>query len=304
MTVASLVLGLGSLSGAAAEGLQPIPKLEARVTDATGTLTAEQQTTLEGKLEAFEARKGAQIAVLIVPTTGPESIEEYAVRVFEQWKLGRSKIDDGALLVIARDDRALKIEVGYGLEGTLTDAVSHRIVDEAILPPLRQGEFYGGIDSGLDRMIKVVDGEPLPPPDPRWQPASSPAGLLTLIPFLFIGGLIGSSLLGALFGRGTGALLTGAGLGVVTWLAGQAIALAVVVGVVAFFLALARGAGLRWASYPRTGGWGGGWGSVGGGGFGAGPFGGGSGGGGFGGGGGGFSGGGGTSGGGGASGRW
>src|SRR5579883_2429637 len=127
------LLGLGT--GAAAQDLQPIPKLAARVTDLTGTLTAEQQNALEQKLAAFEAAKGSQLAVLIVPTTKPEEIEQYSIRVVGQWKLGRGtqdgkRVDDGALLLIAKDDHRVRIEVGYGLEGVLTDALSNRIIDE------------------------------------------------------------------------------------------------------------------------------------------------------------------------------
>ncbi len=111
-----------------AQSLQPIPKLEARITDLTGTLTAEQQSGLEEKLKAFEARKGSQLAVLVVPTTQPEEIEQYSIRVVEQWKLGRKNVDDGALLIVAKNDRAMRIEVGKGLEGALTDVTAHRII--------------------------------------------------------------------------------------------------------------------------------------------------------------------------------
>ena len=131
-------------TAAAAPGLQPIPPLSARVIDLTGTLTAEQQTRLEQALAAFESAKGSQLAVLIVPTTAPEEIEGYSIRVVEQWKLGRSKVDDGALLLVAKNDRRVRIEVGRGLEGVLTDAMSNRIIDETIRPDFRQGDFYGG----------------------------------------------------------------------------------------------------------------------------------------------------------------
>src|SRR5688572_28329893 len=110
----------------------PVPALTARVTDLTTTLSAQQRAALEERLAAFEARKGSQIAVLIVPTTAPETIEQYAIRVAEQWKVGRKGIDDGAILLVALKDRALRIEVGYGLEGVLPDAVAKRIVEEVI----------------------------------------------------------------------------------------------------------------------------------------------------------------------------
>ena len=125
---------LGANTPLLAQALQPVPKLEGRVTDLTGTLTAGEQTEIDSKLAAFEARKGTQLAVLIVPSTAPETIEQYGVRVASAWKLGRAKPDDGALLLIAKDDRALRIEVGYGLEGALTDATSKRIIDEIMVP--------------------------------------------------------------------------------------------------------------------------------------------------------------------------
>src|SRR3984893_3369552 len=163
--------------------LLPIPKLTARVTDLTGTLTAEQQSMLEEKLSTFEARKGAQIAVLVVPTTEPEEIDLYSIRVVDQWKLGRQKVDDGALLLVAKNDRDLRIEVGKALEGALTDLTAHRIISETIIPLLRQGDFYGGINTGLDQMIRVIDGEPLPAPDLGWQ-GQSVRGVSHLVPFL------------------------------------------------------------------------------------------------------------------------
>ncbi len=132
---------------------QPVPPLAARVTDETGTLTAAERATLEQSLKDFETRKGSQIAVLIVPTTQPETIEQYSIRVVEQWKLGRANVDDGALLIIAKNDRALRIEVGYGLEGVLTDATSRRIIDELIVPSFRRGDFYGGVSAGVGRML-------------------------------------------------------------------------------------------------------------------------------------------------------
>jgi uncharacterized protein len=280
-----------------AQNLQPIPKLSARVTDLTGTLTAEQQSMLEEKLSAFEARKGSQIAVLVVPTTEPEEIDQYSIRAVDQWKLGRQKIDDGVLLLVAKNDRDLRIEVGKGLEGTLTDLTAHRIISETIIPLLRQGDFYGGINAGLDEMIRVIDGEQLPPPDLGWQ-GHSVRGLSHLVPFLFVAVLFGSVVLRSLFGRGLGAVIAGAATGAVVYFVGQAIFIAMIAGLIAFLFALISGfsGGGLWSSYPRTGGWGGGFGRGGGGFTGGGGF--------SGGGGGGFSGGGGGFNGGGASGRW
>src|SRR5574340_907947 len=122
-----------------------VPPLKSRVTDLTGTLSANEAVQLEQKLAAFEEKKGSQIAVLIVPTTQPETIEQYAIRVAEAWKLGRKGVDDGVLLLIAKNDRTLRIEVGYGLEGVLPDAIAKRIIDELIVPAFRQGDFAAGL---------------------------------------------------------------------------------------------------------------------------------------------------------------
>src|SRR4051812_49567939 len=148
-----------------------VPPLVGRVVDQTGTLSTNDVSSLNQTIRAFETRKGSQIAVLIVPTTDGEAIEQFSLRVAETWKIGRKKIDDGVLLVIAKNDRHLRIEVGYGLEGALTDVTARRIIDEIITPRFRNGDFAGGISAGVDRIIRVVDGEKLPAAEPpHWQP--------------------------------------------------------------------------------------------------------------------------------------
>ena len=282
--------GQGAADGAA-PGLIAVPTLSARVTDLTGTLTAAQQTALESKLAAFESAKGSQLAVLIVPTTQPEEIEQYSIRVTDAWKLGRKGVDDGALLLVAKDDHRVRIEVGRGLEGVLTDALTNRIIDETVKPAFRQGDFYGGIDAALDQMMKLVQGEPLPPPPQGWQGARrSHGGGGLLLPLLFAV-LVGSALLRSIFGRTLGSVLTGAGAGLLVWIAGYALVLAGLAALAGFVFTLlgGLGRGSGWSS----GGFGGFGGGLGGGGFGGGGFGGG-----------GFSGGGGGFAGGGASGSW
>ncbi len=260
----------------------PVPPLKARVTDLTGTLAADQRTALEGKLAAFEARKGSQIAVLMVPTTAPETVEQYAVRVEEAWKLGRKGISDGVLVLVAKNDRRLRIEVGYGLEGAVNDATAKRIVAEEITPRFKQGDFYAGINAGVDRVIRVIDGEPLPPP--RSGGGEGGGGSLLehsdwLIPGFFIL-LIASGILRALFGRFLGSSFVATLAGFVIWAVIGSMFAAIAASVIVFFFSLLG------VSIPIIG-RGGGWSSGAGGGFG-----------------GGFSGGGGSSGGGGASGSW
>jgi uncharacterized protein len=289
--LAALAAALLLLTLAAAD--VAVPPLAARVTDLTGTLNAAQRDALEQKLAAFEAKKGSQVAVLIVPTTAPETIEQYSIRVVDQWKLGRKGVDDGALLLVAKNDRHLRIEVGRGLEGVIPDAIAKRIVAEDIAPRFREGDFYGGVSAGVDRILRTIQGEPLPAPrKARPHPGGQPDWFQLLF-FAFIAVVVVQKLLQAMFGRMAGAALTGGAIGFLVWLFWQALFFAVLGGVVAFILALASGAGAgrHWSSGR---GWGAG-GFGGSGGFGGGGFGGG--GGGFGGGGGGFSGGG-------ASGSW
>lgn len=160
----TLLLLLNSVFLYAAE--PALPTLSARITDLTGTLSATQRQQLEGQLAALEAHKGAQIAALMIPTTGDDTIESYAVRTFEQWKLGRRNIDDGLLLVIAKDDRRLRIEVGYGLEGVITDLQSGQIINEQIVPHFQQNDYFGGIQAGLNSLTALIEGEELPPVQP------------------------------------------------------------------------------------------------------------------------------------------
>jgi uncharacterized protein len=283
-------LGLILLLFAAASAQQAVPPRAARVTDLTNTLPANTRAALDRKLAAFEARKGSQIAVLLVSTTAPESIEQYSLRVAEAWKLGRAGVDDGALMLVAVQDRRARLEVGYGLEGAVPDALARRIIAEQLAPRFRDGDFSGGIDAGVDALIGLVDGEPLPAPAAR-APDVEPWGAM---PVLLIFAAFLAPLFRRVFGTLFGSVALGAGAGFVVWLVSSVVFASVLVGGMVFVFALAGiggGAG-RWASR------GGPFGGM------PGGFGGFRGGGGFGGGGGGFSGGGGRFGGGGASGGW
>jgi uncharacterized protein len=280
--VAAVAL-LAAMSSALAQQLVPVPPLTSPVTDLTGTLTPDQVAALDAKLRAFEQAKGSQVAVLIVATTEPEAIEQYALRVAESWKLGRKGVDDGALLLVALQDRKVRIEVGYGLEGVLPDAIANRIIDEDVVPQFRRGDFHGGIATATDRMMRVIEGEPLPAPVSR-APSQDIPGLAALLPFLFILALVGGSIFRRMFGRVGGAIATGGTVGFLTWLLIGILGLAFGAGVLAFIFALLGGfggGGDGWYSRRHGGGWGypggfggggfggGGW-SGGGGGFGGG----------------------------------
>ena len=261
-----------------------VPVLSRHVTDLTGTLSASQIETLESRLVAFEAKKGSQIAVLIVPTTQPEDIAQFGIRVADQWKVGREKIDDGVILIIAKDDRSVRLEVGYGLEGAIPDAIAKRIVAETITPDFQAGRFDAGIQAGVSQLMRLIDGEPLPPP--RQVAAHDQEAPLQLAFFVVFGAVVLGQALRAVLGRllGAGASAVVAGIG--GWLLIGSGLLAGGAALLAFFAVIS---GMR---FGGPGGFGaGGFGGSGSGGFGSGN-------------GGGFSGGGGGFGGGGASGRW
>ncbi|PAY07290.1 hypothetical protein CK489_15985 [Bradyrhizobium sp. UFLA03-84] len=272
-----------------------VPQLTGRVVDQTGTLSSGDVASLNDRLKDLETRKGSQIAVLIVPTTAEETIEQFSIRVAEAWKIGRKKVDDGALLVVAKNDRHLRIEVGYGLEGVLSDVVTHRIIDEDITPKFKAGDFAGGISAGVDRMIRLVNGEQLPAPEPEhWQ---APNLVDFANPVVIFGVIIVAGFLRGLLGRLLGSVATGGIVGVFTWMLAGSLATALVVGLFAGVAALIFG-GLNFGGpaagsgpYRRGGGYSGGWSGGGGWSSGSGSSGG-------------FSGGGGSFGGGGASGSW
>lgn len=270
--VVGVLLLAGMLAWAALAAAQvPVPPLTGHVTDQTGTLNAGQKATLEQVLTEFEARKGAQLAVLMIASTAPEEIEQYSMRVAEQWKLGRKKVDDGAILVIAKDDRALRIEVGYGLEGALNDLTSKRIISEVILPRFKQQDFYGGITAGVGQIIRVIDGEALPPPRGRDSPVQS--DLQRYGPVLFIVAFALGSVLRRAIGKVGGAVVTGGVVGVVAWFMASALSIALISAIAALVFTLVGGGrvmhglgGLYGGSGRGRGGFGGGGGGFGGGG--------------------------------------
>lgn len=261
------LLVMGALGHAALCLAQiPVPALTGHVVDLTQTLNEAQKSSLEQTLTAFELRKGSQLAVLLVPTTQPEVVEQYALRVAEQWQLGRKKVDDGAILVVAKEDRTLRIEVGYGLEGALNDATAKRIIEEVILPHFKAQDFAGGISAGVEKMISVVDGEPLPAPTAAGAKAQEPFSYITVI---VIAGAILGFILRAAFGPLPGALVTGVIVGVVAWLVLGVFSMALMAGGITLFTTLIGLTGLLRARFGGRGGPGGGF-RGGGGGFGGG----------------------------------
>jgi uncharacterized protein len=250
-----LLAAVCAAASAGAAGLVPVPPMHGLVTDLTGTLTGDQQAALETRLRQFDERKGSQVAVLVLPTTAPETIEAYSLRVVEQWKVGRKKVDDGVLLLVAKDDRTVRIEVGYGLEGALPDATAKRIISEVIVPRFRSGDYYGGLDAGVDRIMRSVDGEPLPPPAP--QPQEAP-DFGRLLPILLLAAFMLGGVLRTALGRLPGATVAAAGVAALAWFLSGLWIVAIVGALAAFFITLG-GRGLRPGAYwPGGGGLGGG----------------------------------------------
>jgi uncharacterized protein len=252
-----------------------VPELTRRVTDLTATLSAEQITTLESKLAAFETRKGSQIAILIVPTTEPEDIAQFGIRVADKWKIGRKKVDDGVMLIVAKNDRKLRVEVGYGLEGAIPDAIAKRVISETISPLFKAGDFYGGVDAGVTQLMSLIEGESLPPPQATQSNQGQGGNMGAFLPLL-IGGIVAGFVLSMFLGRPLAGAVAAAGTGAIGWLLMGAGLVSLIVGAFVFFGVI---------SGNRGGGWMGGGGMGGGGGFGLGGGFGGGGGGGFGGGG-------------------
>jgi uncharacterized protein len=272
-----------------------IPPLDSPVVDTTGTLDAAQKQALEQQALALQQRKGSQLQVLIVPSTQPETIEQYAVRAFEQYKIGRKGVDDAVLLVVAKDDRKVRIEVGYGLEGAIPDITAGRIIQEYMAPKFRNGDYGGGIADATAAITRLIDGEPLPEPIAEPPPRRSGGDWM----FALFAAFIVANIARGIFGRAPAVvrgLATGAAAGGVAWVISALLGIGGAVAVLGFLYGLVK---MPPGGFARGGG---DWGGFGGGGW----SGGGSSGGGWsgGGGGGGWSGGGGSSGGGGASGSW
>jgi len=271
-----LAVGCGALLGgpARAQDVRPVPPLSGRVVDQTGTLSAAQVASLDAKLAAFEREAGSQLVVLIVPGTAPEDIAAYAQRVGDAWKIGRRDVGDGLLIVVAKDERRLRIEVAKALEGAVPDLAARQIIDRYLTPAFRAGNYAGGLEAAVDALAARIRGEQLPPPKPE-APRSAPGtqwpdlALFFLLAVPVLGGV-----LTAVLGRRLGSLATGAGAGGLAWLATASVVVGVAAALVALLLvgvlgfgAVRRGRGTGGMIPPVIfGGGGGGWGGGGGGG--------------------------------------
>lgn len=259
-------------------GVQPVPALTAHVMDNTGTLDAAQRDALEAKLAAFEKSRGAQLVILMVPTTQPEDIAAYAQRVGDSWKIGRKGVGDGLLLVVAKTDRKVRIETTKALEGAIPDLAARQVIDTAITPRFRQGDFAGGLDAAADQLIALIRGENLPAPEQSSSGGSGNDGFewTDLAVFLFFAVPIAGRIAAMVLGRKFGSLATGSVVGVLAWIftsslivAGLAVLVGTVFALVASIGALGSGGGGRssggWTSGGFSGGsGGGGWSSGGG----------------------------------------
>ncbi len=279
---AIIIIAFGLWHGlASAQGVLPVPALTARVIDQTGTLDAAQVQALEAKLAALEAQKGSQLVVLMVPATAPEDISSYANRVGNAWKIGRREVGDGVLLIVAKDERKVRIEVAKTLEGAIPDLAARRVIDSAITPNFKRGDFAGGLNAAVDQLGALIRGEALPEParDDRGAAAGGFQWLDMAI-FLFFAVPIGGAIARGIFGRKIGSLVTGGAVGAIAWWVSASLLIAGIAGVLALAFALfsslasalpTRGRGGH-GGFGGWGGGGGGWSSGGGGGGGGGGF--------------------------------
>lgn len=221
-----------------AQAMQDIPALTAPVTDLTNTLSSQEQAALSNKLSQFFEQKGSQIAVLIVPTTQPEVIEQFSIRVVEDWQLGREKIDDGVLLLIATQDRKMRIEVGYGLEGAIPDLIAKRIIRNTLSPHFKQGQFYQGIDQATTQLMQLIDGEALPEFSRQ---KGRPIAFGDILPMVIIGGMVFGGILRAIFGNVLGGLVNGGIIGFLVYVFGAGILAALIFGFIGFIIGMAGG---------------------------------------------------------------
>lgn len=276
--LSALALSLGCVCSLA-QTLQPIPDLLGHVVDETETLNPAQLQSLESTLEAFEATHGTQVVVLLVQTTAPEDIASYANRVGNTWKIGRKDVGDGLILIVAKGDRKLRIEVAKALEGAVPDLAAKRVIDDTITPYFKAGDFSGGLDAGVRRIMALIKAEGLPDPE-AWGAKDATSSNVSggfewpdLLVFLFFGVVALGSIVRQIFGTKLGSILTGGAVGVVVWITTTSMVLACVAGLVSLvFVVISanarRGEGSR--GWHNLGSGGGGWSTGGGGGFGSG----------------------------------
>lgn len=247
------LLSWASLS-LAADNLVAIPALQAAVTDLTGTLQADEQAALNQKLTQFSQQSGSQVAVLLLPGTQPEDISQFGIRLAEAWKVGRDKQDDGVIIIIAKNERKMRIEVGYGLEGAIPDVIAKRIIREQLAPAFKQGQFYAGLNQATDTLMQLIQGEHLPAPTGKENVSTT--HWMSWLPILMFAAMIGGALFKSLFGSFPGSLLTGAALGVVAGWLGATLLVMGLVALVSFIFVLAMGGSgagyLPYGGYPGS----------------------------------------------------
>jgi uncharacterized protein len=222
-------------AAALAQAVQPVPPLSGRVVDTAGLLSADQYRALEARLAAFEQAHGSQIVVLSVPTTQPEDIFSYANRVSQAWKIGRKGVGDGIVVVVAKNDRRMRIEVARALEGAVPDLAAQRIIREVMAPYFERDDFAGGLQAGVDRLIRLVEGEQLPVPQAAQDRNDAPSGMVSALLPLFFGAVVVGSILSRLLGKG-GSFLGSVGGGIAAGVVVSSLVVGVLFGMAVFLL--------------------------------------------------------------------
>lgn len=255
--MAGLLLAVWLPLAAWAQGVQPVPALTAHVMDSTGTLDATQRAALEAKLAAFEQSRGAQVVVLIVPSTQPEDIAAYAQRVGDTWKIGRKSVGDGLLLVVAKNDRKVRIETTKALEGAIPDLAARQVIDTAITPRFKQGDFAGGLNAAADQIMALISGENLPAPEQKSASGMADSGFewTDLAVFLFFAVPIGGRLAAGVLGRKLGSIATGGAVGVLAWVFTSSLIVAGLATVAGMVFALVTSLGALGRGGRSSGGW-------------------------------------------------
>jgi uncharacterized protein len=262
--VAVFLIGLMAAMPSFAADVIAMPPLQGRVTDLTATLSAEQRGDLEATLEKFERERGSQVSILLLPSTQPEAIEQFGIRLAEAWKIGRKGIDDGVIVIVAKDDRRIRLEVGYGLEGALNDATAKRIISETMTPRFKNGDYFGGLQTGVTAILAVISGEALPPAR-GGATLTALAGRQDVLVIALVAVVLIGSFLRMILGNLLGASITAAGAGAVAWFLSASL-VAVLIAAGAGFLLSLFGLNIAWGILMSRGGRGSGGGFGGGGG--------------------------------------
>jgi uncharacterized protein len=233
----ALGLGLWQATACAQTALVPVPDYRAHVTDTARALADADRAALERQLANFETQRGTQIGVLIVPSTAPEDIADYSQRVADTWKLGRAGVGDGLLIVVAVQDRRVRIAPFKALEGAIPDVLAKRIIDQQMVPAFRRGDYAGGLRDALAQLQAHITGEALPEPAPA-RPQIDEFDIVEAAMLLLVAVPLVTRVLRQMLGQRLGSLVGAAAAGLLVWQITGRIWMALLAGLMGFFVGL------------------------------------------------------------------